>query len=334
MTKRKIILSSVLGVLFLGSSLQAGAQEVVTAVTDTVTYVVPVTAPVVAPRSSSEQSDAVERSVWEAIRSTEGYDSLPGDALLPITREQAEKLITQLILEARKPYVEAAYRDSVLHSFKIETLKRRALDQALARTYTDPYERRLDQMERLLYALLLTKGDLSPEVINQLLGGNGMPGSSYFVPQGVAQSTLPAATQGTVPATALKESKELTPDEAIALQSGLNNKEIDLYMSVAYFAFDSSALTSETKETLDNVVAWMKENDLRVSLRGYASPEGKMSYNNKLSGRRVNAVADYIISKGIPSARLEVIPSGIDSMKDTRSKYPKGRRVEIRPILY
>lgn len=67
------------------------------------------------------------------------YDQIPDDALLPITAEQAEELITKLILEARKkPYVEAAYRDSVLTAFKLETLKRRAHDQALARAYTDP----------------------------------------------------------------------------------------------------------------------------------------------------------------------------------------------------
>lgn len=59
-----------------------------------------------------------------------------------------------------------------------------------------------------------------------------------------------------------------------------------------------------------------------------------MSYNNKLSGRRVNAVADYLVQQGIARDRLRVIPSGIDSMKDTKSKYPQGRRVEIRPILY
>lgn len=333
MMRSKFILSSVsvLGALFLGASIQAGAQEVVTTVVDTVPHDVVVVPVAMSNPASSQSSDAMERRVWEAIRSTEGYDSLPGDVLLPITREQAEELITKLIVEARKPYVEAAYRDSVLHAFKVETLKRRALDQALARTYTDPYERRLDQMERLLYALLLSKGDLSPEVINQLLGGQGQPGSSFLTPQG-AQATPSKCCNASN--SAMKERKELTPDEAIALKSGLNNKEIDLYMSVAYFTFDSSALSSETKETLDNVVAWMKENDLRVSLRGYASPEGRMSYNNKLSGRRVNAVADYIIGKGIPSTRLEVIPSGIDSMKDTRSKYPQGRRVEIRPILY
>lgn len=58
-----------------------------------------------------------------------------------------------------------------------------------------------------------------------------------------------------------------------ALNLGLAIKEMNLYMSVAYFNFDSSVLSDETIKTLDNVVAWMKENDLRVSLRGYASPE-------------------------------------------------------------
>ena len=310
--RKSNLISSAVATLLLGIGLHANAQDVVltqqvTQSGDTVTIIEN------APRTTDTHT--VDQQVWDMIRSTEGYDSIPDDALLPITQDQADELIS-------KPYVEAAYRDSVVRAFKVETLKRRALDQALARTFNEPLERRLDQMERLLYALLLTRGDLSPEVINHLLGGN-------MLPQGAIQKT------DTVPANQLAGRREpVTPDEAIALKGGLNNKEIDLYMSVAYFGFDSSKLDSEAIKTLDNVVEWMKENDLRVSLRGYASPEGKMSYNNKLSGRRVNAVADYITSKGIARDRLEVIPSGIDSMKDTKSKYPKGRRVEIRPILY
>lgn len=296
-----------------------------------------------------ESADQLEQEIWDAIRSAEGYDQLPDDALLPITREQAEELITMLILDARKPYVEAAHRDSVLLRFKVETLKRRALDQALARTYTEPYEQRLAQMERLLYAILLSKGDIDPTIINQLLPAAGQQGATYVVPgqqpiYGTAQTgnTTPQGDQKNVPVTQLtpaeraQASQPVTPDKAIALQPGLNTntKEVELYMSVAYFGFDSSAIDSETQKTLDNVAAWMKENTLSVSLRGYASPEGRMSYNNKLSARRVNAVADYLMKQGIPSTRLEVIPSGIDSMKDTKSKYPQGRRVEIRPILY
>ena len=300
----------------------AQAQGVVT--TDTVTVV-------------QQSTDQIEQDVWTTIRSTEGYDQLSDDALLPISRDEAEELIAMLILEARQPYVEAAHRDSVLLRFKVETLKRRALDQALARTYTEPYEQRLAQMERLLYAILLSKGDIDPTIVNQLLPGAVPSGGTYLIPGQQAALTQP--NQQSAPVTNLTPAERrtttpVTPDEAIALKPGLATKEIDLYMSVAYFSFDSSAIDSETRNTLDNVVKWMEENDLRVSLRGYASPEGRMSYNNKLSARRVNAVADYLMQKGIPSTRLEVIPSGIDSMTDTKSKYPKGRRVEIRPILY
>lgn len=286
----------------------------------------------------SASEDDIERQVWDAIYATEGYEEMAPDALLPITKEQAEELITQLILEARKPYVEAHHRDSVLTAFKVETLRRRALDQALARTYTEPLERRLDQMERLLYALLLSRGDLDPTVINHLLAGSDLPGSYVIPAQNLAAQGETPGHQSTSTNDRVKKpltpGRIIDPEEAIALKPGLDSKEIELYMSVAYFDFDSSKIKGESAETLDNVAAWMKENDLRISLRGYASPEGKMSYNNKLSGRRVNAVADYLVGKGVPRDRLEVIPSGIDSMKDTKSKYPLGRRVEIRPILY
>lgn len=326
MSNRLFITSTIAVTLLACSSIQA--QEVTSV--DSVTIV-------------QQPDNQLEQDVWSVIRSAEGYGELPDDALLPITREQAEELITELILDARQPYLEAAHRDSILLRFKVETLKRRALDQALARTYTEPFEQRLAQMERLLYAILLSSRDIDPAIINQILPAAAQPGATYIVPAqqqpAIAPANLQEHSRATVPATKLTPTERrtatiVTPDNAIALKSGLGTKEIELYMSVVYFDFDSSVIDSDTKKTLDNVAEWMQENNLNVSLRGYASPEGRMSYNNKLSARRVNAVADYLMQKGIPSTRLEVIPSGIDSMKDTKSKYPQGRRVEIRPILY
>ena len=82
---------------------------------------------------------------------------------------------------------------------------------------------------------------------------------------------------------------------------------------------------------LDNVAGWIKENKMAVELRGYASPEGNMRYNNRLSGRRVNAAADYLRAKGIADEYLHIVPSGEDTIKDTAAQYPDARRVDIRP---
>jgi outer membrane protein OmpA-like peptidoglycan-associated protein len=61
---------------------------------------------------------------------------------------------------------------------------------------------------------------------------------------------------------------------------------------VVQFAQNSSQLSNEAKDVLDNVNG-------RVTVVAYASPEGTDEYNKALSERRAATVADYLINKGI-----------------------------------
>lgn len=236
------------------------------------------------------------------------------DEYLPICRDEAEELITKMIVEARAPYVKQREEDRMLQRFKIETLKRRLLDQALRNTYVDEYKDRLDRMERLLMTLILANsGKADPAIVSALMGGQGIPNANTIVTPGAK------ADQSLAPA-------QLTDNTTIVAGETAEN-----FLSQVFFALAKADLTPQSKETLDGVVAWLKENStIKMSLRGYASPEGKLDFNNRLSGRRVNAVADYLVSKGISRSRLQIIPSGIDSIT---SAWPEARRVDIRPVL-
>ena len=61
-----------------------------------------------------------------------------------------------------------------------------------------------------------------------------------------------------------------------------------------WFKFGSAELTDEAKAVLDKV-----SSEKEVTVRGYASSEGPRSYNQKLSERRAQAVADYLKSHGV-----------------------------------
>lgn len=61
---------------------------------------------------------------------------------------------------------------------------------------------------------------------------------------------------------------------------------------VVNFAKNSYALTDEAKEVLNEVTG-------SVDIMGYASPEGTMSYNQKLSQKRADVVAEYLKNKGV-----------------------------------
>ena len=103
--------------------------------------------------------------------------------------------------------------------------------------------------------------------------------------------------------------------------------------SDALFDFNKFALKTNSYGKLDKIIATLKNNtDYTVSVEGYTDAIGSEEYNMKLSEKRAQAVADYLLSKGIDRSRIEVIPNGesnpIASNK-TASGRAKNRRVEI-----
>ena len=72
----------------------------------------------------------------------------------------------------------------------------------------------------------------------------------------------------------------------------VNTKVIDGTEHVIYFAQNSSVLTIDARDILDNIKGTVK-------VDAYASPEGTEQYNKALSQRRANVVAEYLRSKGV-----------------------------------
>ncbi len=69
-----------------------------------------------------------------------------------------------------------------------------------------------------------------------------------------------------------------------------------------HFEFDSSKLTDEDKAELDKLATKLNNPNLHFitgAVDGYTDATGKAEYNQKLSERRAQAVADYLHSKGI-----------------------------------
>ena len=66
------------------------------------------------------------------------------------------------------------------------------------------------------------------------------------------------------------------------------------------FAFDSAKLNEADKDSLKQTAQQIKEEKpSRVLVKGYADTTGSASYNMKLSQRRANAVADYLVKEGV-----------------------------------
>jgi len=100
-----------------------------------------------------------------------------------------------------------------------------------------------------------------------------------------------------------------------------------------FFDFDKSFLKAESFPELDRLSKFMTENNsMRISISGYTDNTGPEEYNMGLSQRRAQAVANYLIEKGIGNTRIvveyfgESKPAESNDSPDGRSK---NRRVEF-----
>ena len=77
------------------------------------------------------------------------------------------------------------------------------------------------------------------------------------------------------------------------------------------FAVDQSTISPEGRTILDGQAQWLLTNaDYRAVIEGHADEQGTSEYNLALGFRRANAVREYLVSRGVPSARLEVTSYG------------------------
>jgi outer membrane protein OmpA-like peptidoglycan-associated protein len=103
---------------------------------------------------------------------------------------------------------------------------------------------------------------------------------------------------------------------------------------MVWFALNSSKLSKTAQSTLDNVnEVFTKLQDAKLYLSGHACSLGADEPNMKLSQRRVNAVKDYLVKKGINADLITT-----EAFGETKPAFPndneknrsKNRRVEIK----
>lgn len=99
------------------------------------------------------------------------------------------------------------------------------------------------------------------------------------------------------------------------------------------FASDKATLTSASKARIDQALPAIKSSSsTNMEVVGHTDSRASNDYNFELSVRRAQAVADYLVSAGVPSSRLSVIGKGeSDPVADnsTSEGRAQNRRVEV-----
>lgn len=86
------------------------------------------------------------------------------------------------------------------------------------------------------------------------------------------------------------------------------------------FGFDKDALRPAAVETLNGLVARLNNSNVQsVRVEGHTDFMGSDAYNQALSERRAVAVANYLVSRGVPAAKIQAVGLGESQAKMTAS---------------
>jgi len=110
-------------------------------------------------------------------------------------------------------------------------------------------------------------------------------------------------------------------------------KQAVVIQADALFDFDKSVLRPDGRKSIDDALAKLKGVDVEMVIAtGHTDSVGSDAYNQKLSERRAAAVKDYLVSKGIPAAKITTIGKGESqpvATNKTAEGRQKNRRVDI-----
>ncbi len=77
------------------------------------------------------------------------------------------------------------------------------------------------------------------------------------------------------------------------------------------YAYDSSEISAHAQKTLDRQAAFLKAKpSIKIIIGGHCDERGTREYNLALGERRAASAKDYLVSKGINSARIRIISYG------------------------
>jgi outer membrane protein OmpA-like peptidoglycan-associated protein len=127
---------------------------------------------------------------------------------------------------------------------------------------------------------------------------------------------------------------QLAPPPALTRSLGRNivpqRRQIDL---VVNFDFDSARLQPASRPLLENLAQAMNTERLgaiRFKVEGHTDGKGTARYNEELSARRAQAVAEFLATQGVAASRLAAQGKGFSELlnKD-RPDAAENRRVRI-----
>jgi len=164
----------------------------------------------------------------------------------------------------------------------------------------------------------LTEEELSPGQMGSLVANEtDMQGESYL--------SSPVET-------AVIESSEAADSFASAEDEMLSAKEIlvEPQEKIIGFGFDQSDIDTQYAELLIQHAEYLKENkSLLLKVSGHTDNSGDSTYNQLLSKKRADAVANVLVELGVPEEQIKITASASDEPLVGALSHREHRRVEL-----
>lgn len=117
------------------------------------------------------------------------------------------------------------------------------------------------------------------------------------------------------------------------LQAKKTDRGMVMTLSDVLFDTGKATLKAGANRDLDRLAQALKDNpNTRVKIEGYTDSVGSDTYNQALSERRAQAVADALQTRGVPADRYQIEGLGKEypvATNDTQAGRQQNRRVEI-----
>jgi peptidoglycan-associated lipoprotein len=101
-----------------------------------------------------------------------------------------------------------------------------------------------------------------------------------------------------------------------------------------FFDYDKADIRGDMLSVLQRNATWLKANaNVRFTIEGHCDERGSEEYNIGLGDRRANAVREYLVSQGLPAARMNVVSYGEERpvcREETEQCFEKNRRAAFK----
>jgi peptidoglycan-associated lipoprotein len=130
-------------------------------------------------------------------------------------------------------------------------------------------------------------------------------------PPAAAPTPPPPPPPPPAPAAAAPAAPAALTEEEVFARKSVEQLNAEHPLDDVYFDLDESNIRTDARASLQKDSEWLKRwTSAQITIEGHCDSRGSAEYNLALGARRATAVKDYLVSLGVPAARMTIVSKG------------------------